>query len=417
MFEGLSHLVALDRPWLETVRDLIDILVVSYIIYRVLLVLRGTRAMQIGLGILAFFGLYLGAKYAELVTLMSVLSYVASSGILIIVVVFQNDIRRALIRLGSRAWLSRGHAAQERVIDAVVAAATELARHRMGALICIERDANVLEFVTNDGIDMDSKITPELLTTLFNPETQTHDGAVLIRHLRIERAGLFFPMPESTRIADPTLGSRHRAAIGITEETDAVVVVVSEERGVITLCFPNAMVQNVDGPSLRTALIQLLGGEPAEQERTLMERISAGLRRKKPTDIKKSSPLSSGERSSSRAEASIKSSRAAMRDSNIGSGRFTAQRKKADSGARLTPAKRDTAKRDTAGKSLATDDTNLDTLPESIAPPRLSLPMPSGKDRKGSSDDARKTPAPAAASVSKPMTPTEMPAQARSEDP
>ena len=399
MFEGLSHLVSLDRSAVEVVRDLIDLLIVSFIIYRVLLVLRGTRAMQIGLGIVAFFALYLGAKYAELVTLMSVLSYVASSGILIIVVVFQNDIRRALIRLGSKAWLSRGHAAQERVIDAVVAAATTLARHRMGALICLERDANVLEFVTNDGIEMDSKITAELLATLFHPETQTHDGAVLIRHLRIERAGLFFPMPDSTKIADPTLGSRHRAAVGITEETDAAVVVVSEERGVITLCSPDSMMQSIDGPTLRAALIALMSGQPAESERTLLDRIASGLRRNKHQPV-------ASERPSSRGSA-VTSSRPSKLEASAGSGRFSAQRRKTESGPRITPIKRDSS-----SKMRVVDD----TAPEDGAVRRLSRPIPATKER-NLGENVRNTPPPTAATVSKPMTPTELPTQARTEDP
>src|SRR5690606_3459223 len=147
VLEGLRHLVSLDRPFTEVLRDLADILIVTFIVYRALLVMKGTRAMQMGLGFLAFGLLYLGAKYLALATLMSVLSWLASSAILILVVVFQNDIRRALIRLGSKAWLTRGKDAQERLIEEVVAACTELARHRMGALICLERDANVLEFV------------------------------------------------------------------------------------------------------------------------------------------------------------------------------------------------------------------------------------------------------------------------------
>ncbi len=273
MLEGLRHLFA-DRPFTEIVRDLLDILIVAFLVYRALVVLKGTRAMQMGIGLVAFGLLYLVAKYAELTTVLSVLSWLASSAILIIVVVFQNDIRRALIRLGAKAWLTRGRDAQERVIDEVVAAATELARHRMGAIICLERDANVLEFVKSEGIDLDCEVSRELLVSLFVPEAvnKLHDGAVLIRDLRIARAGVFLPMPEVTKVADASLGSRHRAAIGITEETDAVVVVVSEERGTVTLCFPNGMVQNVDGNSLKQALLGLFG-RTAKREPTLAERL------------------------------------------------------------------------------------------------------------------------------------------------
>lgn len=259
MLEGFLHLFA-PRPTGQVVRDVIDIIIVAYVIYRALLVLRGTRAMQMGLG-LGIVGLvYLGAKVFGLATLLNLLSWLLSSIILLVVVVFQNDIRRALIRVGGKAWFSGGREQQSRVIDEVVAAATELARHRMGAIIAFEQDANLLEFVKSDGIVIDSIVTRELLVSLFVPESvnKLHDGAVLIRDLKIARAGVFFPMPE-TKILDAAFGSRHRAALGITEETDAVVVVVSEERGTISFCFSGNIVSNLDGQSLRQALSGLFG--------------------------------------------------------------------------------------------------------------------------------------------------------------
>jgi len=259
MVEGLLRLFSA-RPIGQILRDLVDIFIVTYVVYRALLVLRGTRAMQMGLGLGIVFLVYLGAKVLGLTTLLNLLSWLLSSIILIVVVVFQNDIRRALIRVGGKAWLSGGREQQSRVIDEVVAAATELARHRMGAIIAFEQDANVLEFVKSEGIPIDSMVTRELLVSLFVPESvnKLHDGAVLIRDLKIARAGVFFPMPE-TKILDASLGSRHRAALGITEETDAVVVVVSEERGTISFCFSGNIVSNLDGQSLRHALLGLFG--------------------------------------------------------------------------------------------------------------------------------------------------------------
>jgi diadenylate cyclase len=260
MPEGLVHLFA-RRPVAQVLTDLFDLLIVAYVIYRALLVLRGTRAMQMGTGLLLIFLVYLAAKWLSLITLLNLLSTLLSSIILIVVVVFQNDIRRGLMRVGSRAFLGGFARAQEsRVIDEVVASATELARHRMGALIAFEQDANLDEFVVAQGIPIDSAVTRELLVSLFVPESvnKLHDGAVIIRNLRIAKAGVFFPMPES-RIVDTSLGSRHRAAIGITEETDAVVVVVSEERGTISFCFSGNVVSNLDGASLRQALLGLFG--------------------------------------------------------------------------------------------------------------------------------------------------------------
>jgi uncharacterized protein (TIGR00159 family) len=257
--EGLFHLFSARAP-LEILRDVFDIFIVAYIVYRALLILRGTRAIQMGIGLLIVFLVYLAAKLFQFVTLLNLLSWLLSSIILVVVVVFQNDIRRALIRMGGKAWLSGGREQQSRVIDEVVAAATELARHRMGAIIAFEQDANMLEFCKSEGIAIESVVTRELLVSLFVPESvnKLHDGAVLIRDLKIARAGVFFPMPE-TKILDASLGSRHRAALGITEETDAVVVVVSEERGTISFCFSGNIVSNLDGQSLRHALLGLFG--------------------------------------------------------------------------------------------------------------------------------------------------------------
>ncbi len=260
MLEGLLHLFA-RRHFSEVAVDVADLLIVTYVVYRALLVLRGTRAMQMGTGLGVIFLVYVISKWAGFVTLFNLLSTLLSSIILIVVVVFQNDIRRGLMRVGSRAFLGGMSRQQEsRVIDEVVAAATELARHRIGALICFEQDANLDEFVVGQGTPLDASVQRELLVSLFVPESlnKLHDGAVVIRHLRVAKAGVFFPMPD-TKVLDKSLGSRHRAALGITEETDAVVVVVSEERGTISFCFNGNIISNLDGASLRQALLGLFG--------------------------------------------------------------------------------------------------------------------------------------------------------------
>lgn len=260
MLDGLRHLFS-SRPWLQVLVDVFDILVVTYVVYRALLVLRGTRAMQMGTGLGVIFLVYVVSKWAGFVTLFNLLSTLLSSIILIVVVVFQNDIRRGLMRVGSRAFFAGMARQQEtRVIDEVVAAATELARHRMGALICFEQDANLDEFVVAQGTTLDAAVQRELLVSLFVPDSlnKLHDGAVVIRNLRIAKGGVFFPMPD-TKMLDKSMGSRHRAALGITEETDAVVVVVSEERGTISFCFNGNIVPNLDGASLKQALLGLFG--------------------------------------------------------------------------------------------------------------------------------------------------------------
>lgn len=245
------------RGPLDLARDVVDVAVVYYLIYRSLLVLRGTRAMQIGIGLLLVFVLYVVSAQLHFVTLLSILgALIPGAVILIVVVVFQNDIRRALMRMGSQPWFGFARARESQAIDEVVEAATELAKHRIGALITFEQDANLDEFVgQNKGHSLDAAVSSELLVSIFVPEgvNKLHDGSVIIRDLRIAKAGVFFPMPDS-RVLDASFGSRHRAALGITEETDAVVVVVSEERGTITFCFNGNIVGNLDGPGLRRAL-------------------------------------------------------------------------------------------------------------------------------------------------------------------
>ncbi len=267
MLEGLRHLF-LARPWTQVLVDIADLLIVAYVVYRALLVLRGTRAMQMGTGLGVIFLVYVVAKWADLVTLYNLLSSLLSSIILIVVVVFQNDIRRGLVRVGSRAFLSGTRQQETRVIDEIVAASTELARHRIGALICFEQDANLDEFVVGQGTAVDAQVQRDLLVSMFLPESlnKLHDGAVVIRNFRVAKAGVFFPMPD-LRLVDKSMGSRHRAALGISEETDAVIVVVSEERGTISLCFNGNIVPNLDGAALKQALLGLFGQRTVAKKR------------------------------------------------------------------------------------------------------------------------------------------------------
>lgn len=250
----LSYLSS--RNDVELLRDALDVFVTYYLFYRALLVLRGTRAIQVGVGLGVVVALYVMAQALQLMTVLNVMGALLFNALLILVVVFQNDIRRGLMRVGSGALLGTGRSLESRVLDQVVDAASELARHRMGAIIAFEQEANLDEFVgANKGHRIDAVVTSELLVSLFVPEgtNKLHDGAVIIKDLRISTAGVFFPMPAS-RVMDASFGSRHRAALGITEETDAVVVVVSEERGTISFCFNGNIVANLDGPRLRAAL-------------------------------------------------------------------------------------------------------------------------------------------------------------------
>lgn len=269
MFEHLEHYLAIRTP-AEALRAVADIAVVYYVFYRLLLVAKGTKAIQIGIGLLLVLLLYLIAERLGLKSVEALVRVPLESLLIVSVVVFQSDIRRALERFGSRTFLAGAHRArQAEVIDEVVEAARILSRHRIGAIITIEQEANLDEFVGNNrGIDVDTKVNAELLVTLFVPEgvNKLHDGAIIIRNLRVAKAGVFFPMPKEGSF-DPTFGSRHRAALGITEETDAVVVVVSEERGTISCCFSGNIASDLEAPELHDMLMSILDPKARRRSR------------------------------------------------------------------------------------------------------------------------------------------------------
>ena len=271
---GLSAFF-LERDALRVIADLFDIIVVAYLFYRVLLLIRGTRAMQMGIGLVLVFVVYSLARRVGLITLFTILDGLLTYVVLIIVVLFQNDIRRALMRVGSRPFFKRGQSAREsQVIEEVVKAAQALAQKRIGALIVFERDAALDEFIEH-GTRLDADVSKELLYSIFVPsyENPMHDGAVLIRDGRVHEAGVFLPLTESTKV-DRSLGTRHRAAIGISEETDCVVLVVSEERGSASLCFDGNIVRDLDSNMLRQALVGLF------EKRTRAGKASKRARRK-----------------------------------------------------------------------------------------------------------------------------------------
>ena len=261
MIQDLLHTVVgfFARNALLVALDLCDILVVSFLIYRVLALLKGTRAMQTGIGLALIFAVYYAARRIGFMTLWSILDGLITYIVLIVVILFQNDIRRALMRMGGASFLigPRGAKASN-IVAAVVRAATSLAQKRIGALVVFERDAILDEFI-EPGVMIDAEVNKELLYSMFVPsyENPLHDGAAIIREGRLAQAGAFLPLTSNPDL-DRNLGTRHRAALGLSEETDAVVVVVSEERGAISLCFNSNIVRNLDGESLRLALNGLL---------------------------------------------------------------------------------------------------------------------------------------------------------------
>ncbi|MEO0323582.1 MAG: diadenylate cyclase CdaA [Myxococcota bacterium] len=244
-------------PW-EVLRDALDIGIVASLVYAGLVLLKGTRAMQMAAGLVLLFIGYLLAKNLGLVTVWTLLDSLVTYFVLVVVVIFQSDIRRALMRVG-RGPLFRGPrtARETEVLEEVIKATTQLAQKRIGALVVFERQAALDEFV-DKGTVLDAAVTKELLYSVFIPsfENPMHDGAAVIRDGRVWQAGAFLPLAGNAG-RDRTLGARHRAALGISEETDAVVIVVSEERGATSLCFNGNIVRNLDTASLREALFGL----------------------------------------------------------------------------------------------------------------------------------------------------------------
>jgi uncharacterized protein (TIGR00159 family) len=234
--------------------DVLEFAVVWYLVYRLLLVVRGTRTVPMAVGLLVVFMIYQITRWAELITLYTLLHTFLSSIVILAVIVFQDDIRRALVRVGGFARFSNAQEAQ--VVDEVVRGATSLADRRIGALIVFEREARLDDFFIESGTKMDAAVAGELLFAIFIPDYQNpiHDGAVILRNFRIHRAGAFLPLTRSTKL-EKSLGTRHRAAIGITEETDAIALVVSEERGTISLCREGLIEKDLDPPELRKVLL------------------------------------------------------------------------------------------------------------------------------------------------------------------
>lgn len=244
-------------PAINTLRNIIDIVLVFSIVYVVLRLLRGTRAVPTVVGIVILALLYWLAVAQDLATLEFVLrSAVLYIGVAIIVL-FQSEIRQALMYFANRLRLpllrrQRGQFGGS-VYDEIVLAATTLSTEKTGALIVIERNVGLRNFI-DAGVQLDAAISYDLLVTIFNPSTPLHDGAVIIREERLAAASVFLPLTKNPSISRD-LGTRHRAAIGITEGTDAISIVVSEETGLITYVEGGEVRRNLDTNQLRKTLL------------------------------------------------------------------------------------------------------------------------------------------------------------------
>lgn len=240
-------------------RDLIDLVIVTLGIYWVLLLIRGTRAVQILAGLVVLIVLFLASELFQFATLGLILDNLFTSAVLIIIVLFQHDIRRALARMG-RGFVPSSSAEQQfQVVEEVVRAAQSLAQVRTGALILFERETALADQV-EAAVSIDAEVSKELLVAIFHHGGPLHDGAAIVEHGRIATAGCILPLTRTTELPEG-LGTRHRAAVGITEETDALAVIVSEETGRISLAMSGDLLRGIDAPRLRVVLREILRGE------------------------------------------------------------------------------------------------------------------------------------------------------------
>jgi len=244
----------------------VDLLIVYGLVYVTLLLVRGTRTVSMAIGLAVLVGLYLLSRATGLTTTFLLLDQLMSVVAIFVLIIFQDDIRRALVRVGKFAWFSKARETQ--IVEEVIRAAATLAGKRIGALIVFERHASLDDFKFESGTRLDANVTHELLHAIFVPshENPLHDGAAIITNYQIREAGAFLPLSSNPRI-DKALGTRHRAALGITEETDAVSVVVSEERGTISLCFEGRITRNLDQVALRKALLGLFSTAKSRKRR------------------------------------------------------------------------------------------------------------------------------------------------------
>lgn len=244
------------RSW-TWLRDALDIFIVSYVIYTAILLIRGTRAVQMLIGLFVVVLAYFGAQTFGLVTLNWLLTNVINYLVLIIIILFQHDIRRALTQFGRNPFFSQGNIEAPALIEEIIVACVLMANRRIGTLIAIERRTGLNHYI-EIGVTLDAEVSKELILSIFSPRTPLHDGAVIIQQGRIAAAGCFLPLTVDPEIPK-TLGTRHRAAMGLTEETDAVVIVVSEETGTISLVVEGNIHPNMDSTSLRNELQKLMG--------------------------------------------------------------------------------------------------------------------------------------------------------------
>lgn len=249
-----------DLTFWDYVVNLLDILLVWFIIYKLFNIIRGTKAIQLLKGIFVIVVIRSLASLLGLNTLQWLTEQVMTWGVLAIIIIFQPELRRALEQLGRGKLFSRNilpeDNEQEHLVDEIVKASAYMAKRRIGALISIERETGLGDYIET-GIPLEAHISSELLINIFIPNTPLHDGAVILQDNRVEAAACYLPLSESPFISKE-LGTRHRAAIGISEVTDCVTIVISEETGSVSLTKSGELYRNLDQETFRKMLLEEL---------------------------------------------------------------------------------------------------------------------------------------------------------------
>jgi len=231
----------------------LDVILVAVLIYRALLVIRGTRAAPMLWGLTIITVIYFVAKPLGLVTLSWLIDNFLSSMILVVVVIFQDEIRRALTKVGVHPLLFKNsQAVGDKTLEDIVLAATKLAKASVGGLIVLQREVGLDEFL-EEGVVLDAQVSRKLLYSIFVKDSPLHDGAVIIDGDRIRAAGCVLPLSFNPDL-DPNLGTRHRAALGLSERSDAVIIVVSEQSGSVSVVCDGKLHRNVEPGALRDLL-------------------------------------------------------------------------------------------------------------------------------------------------------------------
>ncbi|EST10299.1 diadenylate cyclase CdaA [Sporolactobacillus laevolacticus] len=240
---------------LDYLTDIIDILIVTYVIYKVIMIIRGTKAVQLAKGILLIIAVWFLSSLLHFRTLEWILNNAITYGLFAIIVIFQPELRRVLEQLGRGRLFTRGTVVEEehkQVAEAIVKASSYMAKRRIGALMSIERKTGLNDYIET-GIQLNGNLTSQLLINIFIPNTPLHDGAVIIRGNEVVAAACYLPLSESPFISKE-LGTRHRAAMGVSEVTDSMTVVVSEETGGITVTKNGEMFRDISEERLKEML-------------------------------------------------------------------------------------------------------------------------------------------------------------------